>query len=213
MRLVHIVAKNPPIDLTIPMGDGPALPTGGIGGFKVIDRVDDVGATDWDGQEPLSEDVPLMLGEMPYEDSIQREWNTVKKLGRDPNGERRPPVFWVWGPIDSPEGKAWVLPEGGIDINQDSILADDDGGFLRIEFTLHLLEYIPPDQVRLRGKKNREGIAQQNRALSYTTRPGDTLARIAAKELDNWERWPEIGKLNGISDPHRVLPAGRTLKL
>lgn len=212
MKPVHITAKDPPIDIFIPMGDGPALPVGGLGGYELVARQDDVAATTWEGQDPLAEDVPLLLDGHSEQRSVQREWNTVKKLARDPNGERRPPVFRVWGPIDSPEGKAWVLPADGISIDSESIIKEDDGDLRRIEFTLHLLEYIAPDEIRLRGKKQRSAIAD-NRALTYITREGDTLATIAYRLFGDWKRWKEIGKKNDIHDPNRVLPKGRELRL
>lgn len=211
MKPVRIVAKNPPIDIEIPMGNGPAYPTGGFGGWVPVDVQDDVSVTDWEGQAPLTEDVPLLLNGYETGESVQREWNTVKKLGRDPNGEEtRPPVFVVHGPVDHP-GKAWVLGEGGIEVNPASIFTRSDGDYLRIEFTLHLLEYGRPDVIRRRGaNRARVGVGQPR---TYTTRKGDTLISIAVAIYGNWKRAKEIGDKNGIHDPNRVLPANRILNL
>lgn len=211
MKECRITAKNPEIDITIPMGDGPAYSTGGLGGWSTVQRQDNISVTDWAGQEPLTQDVPLLLDGFAEHLSMEREWNTVKKLGRDPNGdERKPPVFKVFGPVEYP-GKSWVLPEGGIEPNPASFLKRDDGELLRVEFTLHLLEYIRPDTLGQK-RRRRTGISQ-NVALTYTTRKGDTLISIAAEVLGNWQRWRDIGALNGISDPHRELPAKRVLRL
>jgi hypothetical protein len=213
MKPVRIIAKDPPIDITIPMGNGPALP-GGFGGWITVDRQDDVSVTDWEGQQPLTEDVPLLLDAYGTGDTVQREWNTVKKLGRDPNGdERRPPVFKVEGPLDAPDGKAWVLPTEGIEINSASVIKDNAGRYLRVEFTLHLVEYVPPDTIRRRKKHSgRRGIGP-NQALTYTTRAGDTLISIAAAVLGDWKQWKALGKKNGLHDPNRALPAHRVLNL
>jgi hypothetical protein len=230
MKPVRIIAKNPEIDITVPMGDGPAYPTGGLGGWVPVPLVDDVAGVDWEGQDGLTEDLPLLLnaygsiergdGFTPPDrnDDVEREWNTIKKLGRDPNGdERRPPVFKVYGPTDSPEGKAWVLGADGITVNPESILKRNGSGeLLRIEFTLHLLEYIAPEVIkdRKRKKHKRAGVSD-NVAVggTYTTQKGDTLTRIAARLLNDWKRWDEIGNKNGLSDPNRVLPAGKRLRL
>ena len=211
MKPVRIVAKNPPINIEIPMGDGPAYPTGGMGGWVEGEVQDDVSVSDWEGQGLLTEDVPLLLNGYEDGESVQREWNTVKKLGRDPNGdERRPPVFVVHGPIDHP-GKAWVLGEGGIEVNPESIITRSDGDYLRIEFTLHLLEYRRPDVIRRRGRNRmRVGVG---RPRSYKTRGGETLIEIAVAVFGNWKRAKEIGDLNDIHDPNRRLPGGRELKL
>jgi hypothetical protein len=217
MKPVRIVAKNPEIDITVPMGDGPAYPTGGLGGWVPVALVDDVAAVDWEGQDGLTEDVPLLLNGLERDDPVEREWNTIKKLGRDPNGdERRPPVFRVYGAVEYP-GKAWVLGGDGITVNPEEIIKRNGSGeLLRIEFVLHLMEYTAPDVIkdRRRKKRKRQGLSD-NVAVggTYTTRAGDTLAKIAARQLNDWKRWKEIADKNGLSDPNRALPAGRKLRL
>lgn len=220
MKPVRIIAKNPEIDISVPMGDGPAYPTGGLGGWVPVPLVDDVAGVDWEGQAGLTEDVPLLLNGYEKDDPVDREWNTIKKLGRGPNGDqRRPPVFTVYGPTDSPDGKAWVLGADGITVNPDTILKRNGSGeLLRIEFVLHLLEYISPEVIKDRRRKKRamqrSGVAD-NVAVggTYTTKKGDTLQSIAAELLNDWRRWEEIGAKNGLSDPTRKLPAGKRLKL
>ena len=219
MKPVRIVAQNPDIDITIPMGDGPAHPTGGLGGWKPVAVLDDIEGVDWEGQPGLTEDVPLLLNGLERNESVQREWNTVKKLGRDPNGdETKPPVFRVWGPVEYP-GKAWVLPVNGIEVNEEEIFKrDGDGELLRIEFTLHLLEYLSPEEIKERqgkkGKGPQRGLAP-NVAVggTYTTQAWDTLKKIAAKLYRDPDRWKELGEKNGLHDPNRVLPAGKVLRV
>lgn len=219
MKPVRIVAQNPDIDITIPMGDGPAYPTGGLGGWTTVPLQDDVEGVDWEGQPPLTEDVPLLLNGLEDDESVEREWNTVKKLGRDPNGdETRPPAFRVWGPLDAPEGKWWVLPDNGITVNPEEIIKrNGDGELLRIEFVLHLLEYLSPEVIKARRRKKHRSRAGVDRRVAvggtYTTKGGETLAKIAAIQLNDWKRWPEIGSKNGIADPQRKLPAGRVLRI
>jgi LysM domain len=218
MKPVRIVAKNPDIDITIPMGDGPAYPTGGLGGWTTVALQDDVEGVDWEGQDPLTQDVPLLLNGLERDESVEREWNTVKKLGRDPNGdEHRPPVFRVYGPVEYP-GKAWVLPSSGIEVvnaAEEMIRRNGDGELLRVEFVLHLLEYTPPEVIKAR--RRRRGVIglSQNVAVggTYTTGKDDTLAKIAARLLNDPGRWKEIANKNGLHDPNRTLPARKVLKL
>jgi hypothetical protein len=220
LKPVRIVAKNPDIDITIPMGDGPARLVGGLGGWTPIPVLDDIEAVDWEGQAPLAQDVPLLLNGLEDNESVEREWNTVRKLARDPNGdETKPPVFKVWGPVEYP-GKAWVLPDGGIDINEEEIFKrDGDGELLRIEFTLHLLEYRSPEEIKERSKRRKKkgprAAIAPNIAVggTYTTQAWDTLKKIAAKLYRDPDRWKEIGEKNNIHDPNRVLPAGKVLQL
>lgn len=44
----------------------------------------------------------------------------------------------------------------------------------------------------------------------YTTASGDSLVRIAAEQLGDRKRWPEIAKLNNLADPYPIR-AGQKL--
>src|SRR5262245_22666969 len=101
------------IDIRVPMGNGPATITGGLGGYEVVERHDNVGVTDWSKQQPITQDVPLLLNGYEAGRSVEREWNTIKRLGLRSSADRRPPVFTVEGPIEFPH-KRWVLPDNGI---------------------------------------------------------------------------------------------------
>lgn len=223
MKQVRIVAKDPDIDITLPMGASPAKLVGGLGGWEEVERMDDLSVSDWSGQGLLMQDISLLLDDFHVghpEGSIEREMNTLLKLGRDPNGEENvPPVFRVYGPVFYP-GKAWVLPDGGIDLEEgdlETIRRKGDGELQRQEVTLHLMEYRRPDTIKVRGKgkhRKRMGVGP-SQPLTYTTVAGDTLVKIAAKPgiFGDWKRWKEIGDKNGIADPHRVLPVGRVLTI
>jgi hypothetical protein len=212
VREVRIIAQNPDIDISVEMGDGPAMIVSGLGGWQTVDRIDDISITDWVGQAPLQQDVPLLLDGYAKERSVERELNSIFKLGRDAVGEENvPPVFKVFGPVYF-EGKSWVLPEGGIELDPSSVIREDDGTLLRQALTLHLLEYVKPDEVKLRKKKRQQHVANHI-PLTYITRKGDTLISIAADVLHDWKRWKEIGQKNNLSDPNRKLPPGKTLNL
>ena len=47
---------------------------------------------------------------------------------------------------------------------------------------------------------------------TYTVRSGDTLSAIAQRELGSANRWPEIARLNNISNPERI-EVGQVLQL
>jgi phage tail protein X len=232
---VRIVSSE--IDITVPLGDGSPVVTAGLGGWQTVDRVDNVSLTDWTGQPPLQQSIPILLdgygGSLPdgsprEDQSVEQEWNTIKKLARDPNGDEHvPPVFRVEGPIEY-SGKAWVLPDNGIVIDPVTIIRGDDKEMTlyRIGFVLNLLEYVPPDNVKLRKRskfrRNADigGLGQPGRSggtpfpgQTYETRKGDTLQSIAHNLYGTWKAAKEIGKLNGIADTLRKLPAGKELKL
>lgn len=221
MKQVRIISKDPDIDITVDMGNGPATLVGGLGGWEVIQRVNDLSATVWNGQEPLMQDIPVLLDGWEKERSVERELNTLFKLSRDFDNKDReaPPVFKVFGPIHY-EGKNWVLPEGGIELNTEDAIRLQDGTLVRQPLTLHLLEYVKPEVIRRRRKpkkhgKLKGGVRDVNPKTKGGGRPvtkdGDTLQKVAARHLGDWKRWPELARTSGIKDPFEPLAGGRDL--
>jgi hypothetical protein len=224
-REVRIVASNPEINISVPMGEGPATIVGGLGGWREVERQDDISATDWGGQEPLKQDVPLMLDGWGRRESVERELRTLFKLGRDAaGGESVPPVFKVYGPIHfdafTYPKMRWVLGAGGIELStdEDEVIRGTDGTLYRQGLTLHLMEYVRADQIKLKGRRGRgrKGPATGGTEApprTYTTKKDDTLVEIAKRFYGDWTVAKEIGKRNDIGDIHRKLPAGKKLRL
>lgn len=52
----------------------------------------------------------------------------------------------------------------------------------------------------------------QAKPKSYTVKKGDSLYKIAEKQLGSGSRYPEIAKLNGLKDPNKIQ-IGQVLKL
>lgn len=216
MRPLRLIASDPQIDIEVPVGNFGARLVGGLGGYEEIERQDDVSITDWNGQEALRQDISILLDGWAKGDSIERELNTILKLGRDPNGERVPPVFKVFGPVYYP-GKSWVLPPDGIDLSGGEISPirrRGDGELLRQEVILHLLEFNKPDEVKLRGRKRSQIGVSRGIAVggTVTTKKGDTLHELAAKLFGDAGEWKRLGD-NGIADPNRKLSAGIVLRI
>ena len=61
-------------------------------------------------------------------------------------------------------------------------------------------------------KANSSGTSTANATKTYTVKAGDSLSKIAKKELGNMNRWKEIASLNGISSPYTIYP-NQKLKL
>jgi hypothetical protein len=217
VKAIRFVASDPQVDIEVPVGNFGARLVGGLGGYEEIERQDDVNITDWSGQDSLRQDISVLLDGWAAGDSVERELNTLLKLGRDPNGERRPPVFKVYGPVYYP-GKAWVLPADGVDLSGGEIppiRRRGDGELLRQEVIFHLLEFNKPDEIRLRGKK--KAIEAVGRGIAVggtvTVREGDTLHRLAAQLFGDSGEWKELGEKNDIADPNRKLTPGRVLRI
>ncbi len=59
---------------------------------------------------------------------------------------------------------------------------------------------------------DRSPTATNPQPRTYTVKSGDTLSKIAARELGNANRYKDIASLNGIRDPNKVN-VGQVLKL
>jgi hypothetical protein len=228
---VRIIAKSRQVDITVQMGDGPATITGGLGGWKTVERLDDIAFSSWEGQEPLTQDVPILLdGAGRNAQSVERELNTIFKLGRDFSGPRSaPPVFTLYGPIYYP-GKNWVLGDGGIELGTDDTWREDDGTLIRQSLVLHMIEYVNPNQIK-RNKhhdvKPAEEVAPEHQrgepaktggtafpGKSYTVQAGgQSLVEIAAFLYGNWEAWKALGAKNGLKEANAKLKSGTILLL
>ena len=113
------------------------------------------------------------------------------------------------------------------------------GNRTRQQVVISLLEYVADvrvdqdspsqlQQLKAVAAKTKSGAARKriiaSRARGTSYRPGtpgtvtvgfgegDDLLSIAAKELGDAKRWPEIAKLNGIRDPRSVVP-GQVIRL
>lgn len=204
MKLLRIVCPDPKVDISVQMGDGPATPNAGVAGWEVIDRVEGESITDRGPVQPFTQDVPVLLDGYSKGNSVQRQLDELLSLG----GEEAA-VFRAFGPIHR-SGIHYVYggePEFG------EVIRDDDGTLLRQRLTLPLMKYVRPDLLRKRKRGGQRSGVGRAQALTHTVISGETLARIAHKELDNWKRWREIGDLNGIRDPFAKLQPGRVLRL
>jgi hypothetical protein len=185
------------------MCDGPATPTAGYAGWEDVSRVNRRAMTSFQGLPTFQQDVPIMLDGYREGRVVERPLEEVLSLGGNS-------IFTADGPIFE-SGSRFIFgdePEFG------EMIRNTAGALLRVRLVLKLKRYVPADEIGRRVKPKR-GL---NNAipLTYTTVKGDTLWEIAAKFYGVFEasaNWQRIGKLNGITDPYRVLPAGRTIKL
>jgi LysM domain len=198
---LHLISVDGSLDLKLAMGDGPATPTAGMAGTEVVSRRRRKGMTTFAGLEPFQQDVPVLLDGYADNESIERQLGKLEEFG----GATR---FKALGPIHHP-GEIYRMgdePEYG------EAIRSSDGTLVRQRLTLKLMEDVPVAAGK-RGSGKKVGKLGSAIPLTYTTVAGDTLGKIANKLWREWDRWKEIGVLNGIDDPHRVLKAGRTLIL
>lgn len=219
----HIISKSPDLDLKLDPGPAAPQPTSGYGGWTTSSRPAAIPFTVWEGGDVRKQDITVMLDGFSNGRSIENEVEKVKKLGRPPKkkDETPPPVFRVFGPIHE-SGTFFVLEA----LEFGAVIRDDDGTILRQELILKLMEYVDPDQIRIRkrGKskpdlsKNYNSVAGNSGGVGagpsvYGSKEGETLKKIAAKFYGKAGLWRELGELNHIRDPDKVLKTGTKIKL
>lgn len=209
---LHLISTDPPIDIRLDLGDGGATPTGGLSGYGTVPRQGRKAMTAYEGEEPFQQDVPVFVDGYSDDKSIELTIRRIFQLG----GKT---IFVAHGPIFKP-GIRYVYGSTP-DFNGSESIRDETGELQRMEFTLHLMEYVPGDQAgpkKRRVPKHQRGEPGKTGGTaypgySYTTVEGDTLIKVAQKLYGEWEEWKAIGKKNGLTDPHKVLKPGTRLLL
>lgn len=207
-----ITCRNPPVRMEMHMGDGPATPTAGVAGWEEVQRIERPAMTSFTGLPAFQQDVPIMLDGWFEGESVEPKLQELLSL--------KHAVFVAEGPIFE-SGSKFVFgdePEYG------EMIRRTDGTLVRVRLTLKLMKFVRPDlaghERKHKAKSERGRIGNPAKSggtpfpgFRYTCSAGDTLVKIAIKLFGEQGRWKEIGKLNGISDPHRKLPVGKVLKL
>ncbi len=201
--------------LRVPLGDGPAkLVTAGTG-WAVKARASNVGLVDWQGIEPLAQEIPIMFDRFDQDQSVESEIQALLSMAgigrRDFDGVA-PSAVRVRGPIRFAD-RRWVI--SGIDEDDGMLRLPRSlgGSICRWPATLKLIEWIDPDQIRMR--RHRRGSGGRKGPVFYEVRKGDTLAKIAKKWLGDASKWQEIGRIQKppLRDPRKELKVGAKIRL
>lgn len=216
-EFLKILAPSVGVDLRVLMGNGPATPTGGVGGWQQKKRPDAKSLTEWTGQDTFTQDVPILINGFMDGNSIEGQAADIIKLGRKTEDDEVPPVFHIFGAIWM-QWLPWVLE--GVEwgsTTDEQVIRDRDTTLIRQELTLHIAEYEDPDQIRLKRIRRAYGVGKGGGVNFpgnvYIVRKDDTLAKIAAKVYGDRTRWKVLAKKNGIRDPNQELKPGRQIKL
>lgn len=210
---IRIQAPSVDVDLRVLMGEGPATPDGGIGGWQQKERPDAKSVTEWTGQSTITQSVPLLLNGYMEGNVIQGQANDIIALGRKTDDDEVPPVFRMFGPIHF-GWLPWVLES--IDWGED-VIRDQNTNLMRQECTLHVAEYEDPDTIRTKRIRHPFGTGKGGGTNFptnvYIAHKDDTCNLIANKVFGDRSRGKEIADKNGIRDPGKELQPGREIKL
>ena len=184
------------------LGAGAAVVSGGYGGWEVKQRPQSVAMTDWVGKDPMQLTIPFMLDQVESGDvsRVERMIHILEGFGGlDPTTDEPVPVkLYSNGVIPHDEfydpHTRWVV--NGLEWDADSVIRNG-AGRLRQAGVITLLEFVEPDTIQVTrspAQKKRKKIHKAaggkkgSKDKSYNVRSGDTLSKIAAKELGSASR-------------------------
>lgn len=212
-EFIRILAPSAGVDLKCLMGDGPATPTGGLGGWQQVPRPDAKSLTEWSGQDTVTQSIPLLINGFKEGNSVQGQANDIIALGRNTEGDEVPPVFRIFGAIHF-QWLQWVLEEVEW---TDEVIRDPDTTLLRQEVVLKVAEFEDPDQFRSERVRHPFGTSKGGGTnypgSQYVAHKDDTCNIIAAKVYGDRTRGKVIADKNNIRDPNKELKPGTIIKL
>lgn len=234
---VLISSKDPPVSVRARLWeDRPNV--SGYGGWEEVERPRRKPITFWKTQPGLKLELSLLLDDWRRGRSVERQIALVEKLALPTATDGEPPQLKITaaGGMIPYQSVTWVVA----DLAWGDGLANEQGDRVRQQFTLALLQHVEDVYLADRSAANRRkkrkaraktkrGAAKKRVVAKRSTRKrrtgalrtgsvtdefgqGEDLLAIAARELGDASRWPEIAELNGIRDPRSITP-GQVLRL
>lgn len=204
---IRLRAKG--INLRVPLGDGPILPTGGGPNIEERSRPGRPALTTVTGQKLITLDVPAFWDGLAGGDkeNVKPDVMEIVDLSTD-----LPEVdFTAEGPMPY-SGTRFIMdfPEWGRLIPFPS-----GNGWLQVELVLKLVEYNDPKAIHThrKGKGRRADDGGTRAPASIVLDHPMNLVEVAAKFAGDPGEAKAIGKANGIHDIKKKLPKGRHLTI
>lgn len=187
------------------LGAGAAQISDESGGWEEVERPGDVNMTIWRSAHPLRMTIPILLDGWVKGENQRSKVQLLHGLVRTDEGDRRPPVFKIYGNIPF-RRHAWVMES--IEYQDDPpTLYARSGALLRQALNLNVIQFVPGQDVKIRKRgKGRFHRVRHN---------GETCLSIAKAEFDHHihQRAKQIARLNDIRSIRKKLKKGRLIKL
>jgi hypothetical protein len=195
---VRLTCGDPAFVLVALLGEESPTVTGG-GGWSVIARPRDVGMTVWEGIEPCTLALSLMLD--GFADRHSQE-PALRGLFRVARGDRESPpgIVTVEG-IPSLPAREWVIDS--IDFGE-AIRRVSDMHRTRQQLTLSLREYVRPEYL----SRKKPTSHTSSKSIVLIAQKGDTAAKIAKRR--RLKSWTVLRNLNRgvILKANQTIPTG-----
>jgi LysM repeat protein len=206
--------------------DSPVTPSGGYGGHPTAARPKRAALTIYEGRNPFTLSVPMLLyrgvsaNSKGQEESVEKDRKALEAMAttRGEAEAERPESVSISTrfplPIADTVGSAWWIEDlaWGEERRNSPDLEVDPGHLVWKLVTVTLLERNDDETL---GQDSSNAPKLVNKPVSkYKVKKGDTLHSIAKSQLQNATRWEEVGKLNGIrSDGQLAAKVGKYIKI
>lgn len=211
MSSVIISSARPALRVAAVLDEDPPKLTVGPG-WQETARPRQVAFAEWTGTALRRMALPLVLEGWPEDDQEPFIANLLRWCEASPQSGGQPPQVKVAGDgVPCAPEDVWVVEtlEFG-----DVVARRADGHRVRQSLTLGLMEFEAPTIALTRSAAARAAAAAAPAARTVTARQGDTMSKIAARELGKAARWTEIRDLNDdLRTPSRVIKAGTRVKV
>lgn len=148
-------SKNAGESISFQVDDGEPTLTQGFGGWETVARPQRVALTRFVGNEPIGQTIPILLDGYRTDEDVLPKLNALLTQSRVRADRDLPPTIWrIEGPIFYPS-RRWIV--AGIEFGETlrSPRANGSSALTRQRATLSLLEYVPPDQIRVKRVRRR----------------------------------------------------------
>jgi hypothetical protein len=192
----------------------PSLPLPDGSGWDRITRPGRVDANVWRSGKPLQFDIPFSMDVLGTKGAdVEDEWATLMRIYL-PGKQGR--LIKVTGPVTRPD-LTWVI----VNVAEDRDATKRRGRKLvRIEGTITVEQRIRADVATDDDKDSPKGKALVSRPRFATSKSGDTLRRVAKRELGDGRKWKDIaamypgsGAPSWAKGPDRVIPTNTKVQL
>lgn len=182
-------------------------------GWQENARPRKVGFAEWIGRGVPRLALGILLEGWVGDEDQEPAIRTLQRLTEpSPQSLGQPPVVRVAGTgVPCSPQTEWVLE--GIEF-ADLVARRADGRRVRQAVALTLMQFSEPEIAFADSASARAAQAAAKAARTIKAHAGDTMSKIAARELGKASLWQEIRALNpGLKDPSRPIKAGTPVKV
>jgi hypothetical protein len=204
---IFLSCPNPQLQILVLLGPDPFVPTGGFGGWDIVDRSRQVAMTIPKGIEPYQYTGSIMFDGLKHRQSQQDDINRLMRCAHGDDASD-PGIVSISGLPDLPADD-WIIEN--LDFDADSQIRHNKSmELIRQKVTLTIREYIHPDYIKSAPSALKR---PKTDTTIITTKEGDTSHKIAVRQ--NCE-WTDIKRLNPTRKIHKAnqkLPKGWRLRV